>query len=259
MNTIDETLLGEVKEKLDRVKSINPFQLIFYGSKSRGDDNDLSDYNFYLLASPTDQLRASFIQEISEALDFIDTSSAVSLVAGDMDSLSFRMRIFEPTAVHLCELGQSAYGKGQIEILRKEWESIKDKGFQRKIIVNYLDNRCKFYKSIKSKNTKEDISRIEKIISLNLQMWIFNNITDITPTEICYMDIPNRLYSLVKFLYQAEATDDVNLLIDIYKEIHELKQTIRMTLPYSEDNLSRIKDSIQLIQGLSSNIVNRAS
>jgi len=73
------------------------------------------------------------------------------------------------------------------------------------------------------------------------------------------MDIPTRLYSLVKFLYQAEATDDVNLLIDIYKEIHELKQTIRMTLPYSEDNLSRIKDSIQLIQGLSSNIVNRAS
>ena len=126
MNTIDETLLGEVKEKLDRVKSINPFQLIFYGSKSRGDDNDLSDYNFYLLASPTDQLRASFIQEISEALDFIDTSSAVSLVAGDMDSLSFRMRIFEPTAVHLCELGQSAYGKGQIEILRKEWESMKE-------------------------------------------------------------------------------------------------------------------------------------
>ena len=52
-------------------------------------------------------------------------------------------------------------------------------------------------------------------------MWIFNNITDITPTEICYMDIPTRLYSLVKFLYQAEATDDVNLLIDIYKEIHE--------------------------------------
>lgn len=258
MNTTDETLLGEVKEKLDRVKSINPFQLIFYGSKSRGDDNDLSDFNFYLLASPTDQLRTSFIQEISEALDFIDTSSAVSLVAGDMDSLTFRMRIFEPTAVHLCELGQSVYGKNQIDILRKEWVTIKNKNFDRKIIVNYLDNRCKFYKSIKSKSTKEDISRIEKIISLNLQMWIFNNITDITSTEICYMDIPMRLYSMLKFLYKAEATDDVNLLIEIYKEIHELKQTIRMTLPYSEDNLSRIKDSIQMIQGLSSNIVNRA-
>jgi hypothetical protein len=258
MNTSDETLLGEAKDKLDRVKSINPFQLIFYGSKSRGDDTELSDYNFYLLAHPTDQLRTSFIQEISEALDFIDTSSAVSLVAGDMESLSFRMRIFEPTAVHLCELGQPIYGKNQIEILRKEWDTIKSNGFQTKIIANYLDNRCKFYKSIKSKNTKEDISRIEKIISLNLQMWVFNNITDISPTEICHMDIPNRLYSLVKILYSKEATDDVNLLIDIYKEIHELKQTIRMTLPYSEDNLSRIKESIQLIQGLSNYIANRA-
>lgn len=257
MNTIDETLLGEVKEKLDRVKSINPFQLIFYGSKARGDDSDLSDCNLYLLAHPTDQLRASFIQEISEALDFLDTSAAVSLVAGDFDSLSYRMRIFEPTAVHLCELGQVVYGKHQLETIKKEWDSIKQKGFQRKIIVNYLDNRCKFYKSIKSKNTKEDISRIERIISLNLQMWIFNNIIDISPTEICFMDIPNRLYSLVKFLYNNEATDDVNLLIEIYKEIHELKQTIRMTLPYSEDNLSRIKESIQMIQGLSNTITNR--
>ncbi|MBP7280214.1 MAG: hypothetical protein KBA66_01460 [Leptospiraceae bacterium] len=257
MNTTDETLLGEVTEKLDRVKSIKPFQLVFYGSKSRGDDSELSDYNFYLLADPTDQLRTSFIQEISEALDFIDTSSAVSLVAGDMDSLSYRMRIFEPTAIHLCELGQHIYGRNLLQTLQKEWNTLKLKEFNRKIIVNYLDNRCKFYKSIKSKNTKEDISRIEKIISLNLQMWIFNNITDISPTEICYMDIPARLYSMVKFLYHRDCTDDVNLLIEIYKEIHELKQTIRMTLPYSEDNLSRIKESIQMIQGLSNNIVNR--
>ncbi|MBK8394884.1 MAG: hypothetical protein IPL26_06500 [Leptospiraceae bacterium] len=257
MNTTDETLLGEVTEKLDRVKSIKPFQLVFYGSKSRGDDNELSDYNFYLLADPTDQLRTSFIQEISEALDFIDTSSAVSLVAGDMDSLSYRMRIFEPTAVHLCELGQHVYGKNHLQILQKEWQTLKPKGFNQKIIINYLDNRCKFYKSIKSKNTKEDISRIEKIISLNLQMWIFNNIIDISPTEICYMDIPTRLHSMVKYLYANDITDDVTLLIDIYREIHELKQTIRMTLPYSEDNLSRIKESIQMIQGLSNNIVNR--
>ena len=135
MNTTDETLLGEVTEKLDRVKSIKPFQLVFYGSKSRGDDSELSDYNFYLLADPTDQLRTSFIQEISEALDFIDTSSAVSLVAGDMDSLSYRMRIFEPTAIHLCELGQHIYGRNLLQTLQKEWNTLKLKEFNRKIWI----------------------------------------------------------------------------------------------------------------------------
>ncbi|HMW03751.1 MAG TPA: hypothetical protein PK079_13175 [Leptospiraceae bacterium] len=257
MTLIDETISEEVKVKLDKVKSIHPFQLLFYGSKSRGDDNELSDYNFYLLANPTDQLRTSFIQEISDALEYIENGSAVSLVAGDLDSLTFRMKIFEPTAVHLCELAQVAYGKNQLESLRKEWELIRSKEIDRKVILNYLDNRCKFYKSLKSKNTKEDISRIEKVISLNLQMWIFANIEDLTPTEVCHMDIPARLYAMLKYLYKNEATDQVNILIEIYKEIHELKQTIRMTLPYSEDSLSRIKDSIQMIQGLSNNIVNK--
>lgn len=257
MTTTDETIAREVKNNLDKVKSIHPFQLIFYGSKSRGDDNELSDFNFYLLANPTDQLRTSFIQEISDALEYIENGSTVSLVAGDIDSLTFRMKIFEPTAVHLCELGKIIYGKKQIEVLRKEWEVIRNTEVDRKLIINYLDNRCKFYKSLKSKNTKEDISRIEKVISLNLQMWIFANIVDITPTEICYMDIPARLYSMIKHLYKNDATDQVNILIEIYREIHELKQTIRMTLPYSEDSLSRIKDSIQMIQGLSNNIVNK--
>lgn len=251
----DSILTDEVLSKLKKIESIHPFQIIYYGSRSRGEENDLSDYNFYLIANPIDQMRPSFIQEISVALDFLDTDSSVSLIAGDLDALIYRVKFFEPTAVHLAELGQIVYGKGPLEQVRGIWSEVKKNPINIPLLMEYMEKRCKFYKDLKSRNTKEDISRIEKVISLNIQLWILTHISDISTTEIFHMDIPARLIAMVRDLYKAEATEDVLILVSIYKELHELKQTVRTALPYPEENLSRIKESISQIQDLSNAIV----
>ncbi len=252
-----ENLFNEISEKLSNIKSVQPFQLLFYGSKFRGDDSEHSDYNFYLIASPTDQLQSNFIHEVSDSLEIIDTHSSVGLIAGDFDSLKYRLKIFEPTAVHLCEYSEIVFGKYYIEQLRKSWARSKSMIVDTAKLVSYLENRSKFYRNLRPKTTKEDIARIEKVISLNIQMWIFGNIHDISATEICFMDIPYRLISMVKILYKDQLDDNVNMLTDIYKDIHELKQSIRMSAPYSEENLARIKDTVQSIQSLSNTIVKK--
>lgn len=130
MNNIIEyhnTVLEEISEKLAEVKSSQPFQLLFYGSKFRGDDTQNSDYNFYLIASPTDQLQSSFTSKISDCLEIIDTHSSVGLIAGDFDSLKYRLKIFEPTAIHLVDYSEIVFGKGYLEKLRVIWAETKKK------------------------------------------------------------------------------------------------------------------------------------
>lgn len=253
MNNIEyqNFIFKEIKDRLDSMESTHPFQLLFYGSKYRGDDTELSDYNFYLIASPTDQLQSKFIQEISDSLEIIDTSSSVGLIAGDFNSLKYRLRIFEPTAIHLCEYSKIVFGENLIEQLQKDWSEMRKQPVDRSKVLSYTENRAKFYRNLKPKTTKEDINRIEKVISLNMQIWIFKNIEEISPTEICFMDIPERLISMIKVLYKSSLDENIMILTDIYKDIHELKQRIRMSAPYSEENLNRIKDTIQSIQGLS--------
>jgi hypothetical protein len=243
-------VLEEISEKLSLVKSTGSFQLLFYGSKFRGEDTNNSDYNFYLIANPTDQLQSSFTSQISDCLEIIDTHSTVGLIAGDFDSLKYRLSIFEPTAIHLVEYSQIVYGKGYLEKLQSLWVEVKKNKIDRSKLKSYLQNRAKFYKNLRSKNTKEDISRIEKVISLNIQLWILNHIPDISTTEICFMDIPSRLISLIRKLYFNDADEDVNKLIDIYEQIHELKQNIRLNTPYTNETLSRIKESVNSIQNL---------
>lgn len=251
-NTIDyqNSVFEEISEKLSQVKSSGAFQLLFYGSKFRGDDSLNSDYNFYLIASPTDQLQSSFTSKISDCLEIIDTHSSVGLIAGDFDSLKYRLKIFEPTSIHLVEYSEIVYGKGYIEKLRDYWSEIKKTPFDKKKLISYIENRAKFYKSLRSKNTKEDISRIEKVISLNIQIWVLHHISDISTTELGFLDIPSRLILIMRKLYKNDLDENVTKLVDIYEQIHELKQNIRLNTPYTSDNLSKIKDSINSIQNL---------
>lgn len=135
--------------------------------------------------------------------------------------------------------------------LQEEWQTIKHRKPDIPALLSFLDNRYNFYKTLKPRNTKEDVSRLEKILQLNLQIWILNHIPDLTVTEIWFMDIPSRLILLLQKMYGSEINEEVKLLITLYEEIHELKQNIRMIFPYSDNQMNRIKESIQQIRGLS--------
>lgn len=126
----------------------------------------------------------------------------------------------------------------------------KKNQFDKKKLISYVENRAKFYKTLRSKNTKEDVSRIEKVISLNIQLWVLNHILDLSPTELGFLDIPSRLISIMRKLYKNELDENVTKLVNIYEQIHELKQNIRLNTPYTSDNLTKIKDSINSIQNL---------
>ncbi|MCE9501166.1 MAG: hypothetical protein K8R21_11820, partial [Leptospira sp.] len=118
-------LVQTVFEALDVIKSQKPFQIIFYGSRQRGDFSEISDYNFYLIASPQDQIKSSFIQATTKALDQLGVEIPVSLIAGDYDSFKMRMRFFEPTSIHICELGNTFYGTGDFETITDVWRNLK--------------------------------------------------------------------------------------------------------------------------------------
>jgi predicted nucleotidyltransferase len=242
----------EVTYELKRIRFRKPFQILFYGSRARGEATGVSDYNFYLLASTEDQFSTNFIRDINAALNMMDSDVAVSLVAGDYDSLRYRVKIFEPTAVHLCELAIPVFGSpGEFEETQIFWKKIKSGGFEKRSLLSYLTNRLRFYKNLQPKTTKEDVSKLEKILSLTLQSWIITNIEDITTTEICQMDIPDRLINLIDILYKKDTTEEIQLVSSIYQDVHELKRAMRITFPYTDDQLSRIKSSISQIEDLS--------
>ena len=240
-----------IQVKLHEIPCKNPYELIFYGSRARQEHEPLSDYNFYLIASPIDQLNSEFIQSIGKALDSLEEESSVSLVAGDKESFRMRMSIFEPTAVHLCETGIVIFGNDQFTAIQKEWQDYKNRTPNFTALIKYLENRYNFYKHLKPRNTKEDVSRVEKVLQLNLQLWILNHISDLTVTELWFMDIPSRLIQMMKELYVQDVPEEILLLVTIYEEIHELKQNIRMIYPYTDNQINKIKESILQIQDLS--------
>lgn len=244
-------LLEDVKLKLSEVESERPFELIFYGSRARGDHKELSDFNFYLLASSSDQMVPQFVQSIGKALDSMESNHSVSLIAGDKESFKVRVKIFEPTAIHLCESGIVVYGNDEFTSIQKKWKSESIRIPNVPTLIRYLENRYEFYRGLTTKSSKEDVSRIEKILQLNLQLWVLYNIPDITVTEIWFMDIPSRLVAMLKRLYVDIVPEEIKILVTIYEEIHELKQNIRWFLPQADIQLTKIKESISQLQDLS--------
>ncbi|MCB1193876.1 MAG: hypothetical protein H7A23_09920 [Leptospiraceae bacterium] len=251
MQTLQEGIFTLAYDKLYRIKSYKPFEIIFYGSRARGDFTEFSDYNFYLLAHPTDQLNSGFVNEIAHALEYLESESAVSLVAGDVDSFQMRIKLFDPTVIHVCELGKLFYGDGEFIKICQEWQEVKKRPLQIDSLISFLENRYKFYKSLSPRGNKEDITRIERILSLNIQIWILKNIEDISLTELYYLDIPSRMLSLARTVYRSNSTKEFDLMLSIYEEIHKLKQILRIISTDYKEKIEKIKDSISQIQDLS--------
>lgn len=256
---MDNQILEKIVKEMDSVESMKPFQIIYYGSREREEANEYSDYNFYLLASAADQIKTTFIQKINESLSTLEDNFPVTMIAGDIDSLMFRIKLFEPTAIHILELGRPIYGEKEFNKLKNEWQTeYKLKSVNIYKLTNYLESRVKFFRNLKAKNTKEDVNRIEKILCLNLQIWLINNIPDISVTELYFTDIPSRLVKLCKTLYKSEIPYELELLVSIYEEVHELKQTLRSTVPNgTNEYLNRLKVSIASINELSSAIAGK--
>ncbi len=255
MNNVHIDIWQSVSEEMMNVRSFQPFFVLHYGSRERGDFNETSDRNFFLLASGQDHIRTSFTHDINSILND-HFKEEVSLISGDRDSLLYRLEIFEPTAIHLLELGNPIFGEKYYHKLKDKWNTIKDKKIDYRTLQNYLEKRIKFYKSLDSKSTQEDISRIEKIISLTIINWILYTIDEVSIVELTYFDIPSRLSRLVKEYYKESLPKDIHLLASIYEELHELKRSMRMLISPGTDHLTKIKESILQIQDLSTSIEN---
>ncbi|MBW0435125.1 hypothetical protein DLM76_17445 [Leptospira yasudae] len=238
--------MESIKQNLQTVFSLKPFEVLFYGSRQRGDFRDSSDYNFFLLADPSDQLKSTFLREINAILSPLEEIAPVHLVTADTDSFLARLRVFEPSAVHICELGEPFYGKESFPSLMGEWTKLKNQPIDSVAAGKHLRKRYRFYKSISPRSTKEEIMRMERLVALYLQNWMFREIEDLSWIEVVHADIPTRLISMVRELYRKEANENTLEILGLYEEILKLKTEIRNHQnPFSAEKFQTLKDTIR--------------
>ncbi|MCG6169917.1 hypothetical protein LFX25_18590 [Leptospira sp. FAT2] len=238
--------MESIKQNLQTVFSLKPFEVLFYGSRQRGDFKDSSDYNFFLLADPSDQLKSTFLREINAILSPLEEIAPVHLVTADTDSFLARLRVFEPSAVHICELGEPFYGKESFPSLMGEWTKLKNQPVDSVAAGKHLRKRYRFYKSISPRSTKEEIMRMERLVALYLQNWMFREIEDLSWIEVVHADIPTRLISMVRELYRKEANENTLEILGLYEEILKLKTEIRNHQnPFSAEKFQTLKDTIR--------------
>ncbi|MDX1957865.1 MAG: hypothetical protein SFU98_04790 [Leptospiraceae bacterium] len=246
--------LESAKARFQSIDHKKPFQVLFFGSRERGDYTQFSDYNFYLIASAEDQIRTSFHDMIHDTLEELVQDNNVNIVSSDPDSFSSRMELIEPSVTHIMEFGNIIFGEKEFSNQKRKWEECKKLKFDPVPLLSFLESRVKFYKSIRPKSTKEDIARLEKVISLTIQTWVISSIDDLSITEIAFLDIPTRMPKLIKTLYNSKISKDVLLLTSVYEEIHDLKRSMNVLLTGSEDYVDKLKDSINQLQDLSREI-----
>ncbi|EKO24927.1 hypothetical protein ACO2J1_09255 [Leptospira interrogans] len=241
-----EGKMESIKQNLQTVFSLKPFEILFYGSRQRGDFKDSSDFNFFLLADPSDQLKSTFLREINAILSPLEEIAPVQLVTADIDSFLARLRVFEPSAAHLCELGEPFFGKTSFPLLTREWAKLKTQTIDSITGVKHLKKRYRFYKSISPRNTKEEILRMERLIALYLQSWVFKEIEDLSWIEIVYADVPTRLIAMIRGLYYKEADENILEILNLYEEVLKLKTEIRNHQnPFSAERFQNLKDTIR--------------
>lgn len=249
MENDNSFLIYGISDQLENIKSSKPFQIIFYGSRERGDYTDISDYNFYLIASPTDQLRREFIQAINKSLNLLESISTVSLISTDPDSFRTRIRLFDPGAIHIADTGRVFFGAGEFDSIRKEWlEQKTAKTPDLEKLITFLDGRLKFFKKLTTKNPKEEVTRLERVIAYHIQIWCIEKIHDISAEELIALDIPSRIRPLIENLYENELNEDIKNLLDLYTQIHSLKRIVRFSLPESGVNIKGLKKLTRALQ-----------
>jgi hypothetical protein len=238
---LNPSLYAKVLDDLELILSHKPFQILFYGSRERGDFDELSDLNFYLLAHSTDQMKPSFIESVSSALGHLESVAPVNMIAGDAESLRLRMRIHEPGSVQLLENASIFYGESLWESLQKDWVQIRNRELSPSDLANYLEKRVRFFKQQVSKNAKEEISQLERICTLTLHIWAIKNIKDLSFAEIIKMDTPSQLNPLFKNLYKNEIDETVNELLELQKKFYTLKREVRWKKEIVREELYELK------------------
>ncbi|AOP36570.1 hypothetical protein A0128_21445 [Leptospira tipperaryensis] len=238
--------MESIKQNLQTVFSLKPFEILYYGSRQRGDFRDSSDFNFFLLADPSDQLKSTFLREINAILSPLEEIAPVHLVTADTDSFLARLRVFEPSATHICEMGEPFFGKEYFPLLVEEWNKLKSNPIDSVATGKHLRKRYRFYKSISPRSTKEEIMRMERLVALYLQNWIFREIEDLSWIEVVHADIPSRLIGMIRELYKKEATENTLEILNLYEDILKLKTEIRNHQnPFSAEKFQTLKETIR--------------
>ncbi|MCK6381019.1 MAG: hypothetical protein L6Q54_07175 [Leptospiraceae bacterium] len=227
-----------IAEELENIQSSKPFQIIFYGSRERGDYSEISDYNFYLIASSVDQLRSEFIQSINKSLNLLESISTVSLISTDPESFRTRIKLFEPCAIHIAETGRVFFGSGEFGAIHKDWIFQKANcSIDFGKLLSFMKNRLAFFLRLTSKNPKEEITRLERVIAYHIQIWCMEKIPDISVEELITLDIPSRIKPLIENLYAKEMDEDIENLLALYTQIYGLKRIVRFSMQDSGMNI----------------------
>ncbi len=241
---LNPKLYARVLDDLELVISHKPFQVLFYGSRERGDYDELSDLNFYLLAHSTDQMKPSFIESISSALNHLESVAPVNMIAGDTESLRMRMKIHEPGSIQLLENASVFYGETLWENLQNEWKSFRNREVSIIDLTSYLEKRIRFFKQQVTKNVKEEISQLERICTLTLHIWAIKNINDLTLSEIIKMDTPSQLVPLFKLLYHNEMDETTLELLDLNRKLYAFKRDARWKREIAREEIFELKHKL---------------
>lgn len=215
----------DIQSRLEEIESELPFEIVFYGSRERGDFEADSDFNFYLLASTQDQMKPGFIQKVNSALNALEKIATVNLIAGDMDTFRLRMNLAEPSVVHMLELGTVFFGNRIFHDYQKEWESKRKQPLPKEKLVPFLKRRIQFYQNLKARTQKEDAVRRERVTTLAIQVWVLERITDLTVEELVALDIPSRSDRMIPTLYAREWDSEIGGLLESRAQAREDKRS----------------------------------
>lgn len=222
--------LVSLQEDLKEVENLEPFTLVFYGSRARNEEDAVfSDYNFFVLASASDILRADFKRQVEGLLNSHFPDEVINLVFNDFDSFQLRMNVFDPTASHIMEYGQLVHGSSKFYELQKQWMSLRKEPVKIEPLLDFLEKRISFYNKLPAdKNLTENISRIEFIMILRLQIIILTLVHDLTLPEIIFFDMPTRFPRLATTMYRHDLPENILSIIDVYEEVHEAKRVAQI-------------------------------
>ncbi len=240
-DALNPWLYTQVLDDLESVFSHKPFQILFYGSWERGQANSESDVNFYLLAHSTDQMKASFVDSVLNALKPMEKVAPINMIAGDSESLKHRMRLFEPGCLQLLENSSVFFGESLIDTLRSDWNKIKYNSIPRKELIQYLEKRIRFFKQQTTRNLKEEVGQLERIATLSLHVWALKTIEDLTISELLAMDIPSQVVGLFQNLYHSELDEPTLALLKVIERIYDCKKRVRWKKEITREEMHELK------------------
>lgn len=238
----------KIFERLEEIESDHPFEILFYGSRERGDYLEDSDFNFYLLASTQDQMKPGFIQKVTLALNILEKIAPVNLIAGDVDTFRLRLNLMEPTVVHLLNLGSVFYGETHFHGFHKDWEQIRKNTIPKEKLVPFINRRIRFYKNLSPRTEKEESIQMERVLTLSIQSWAIQKISDISIQELITLDIPSRSEKMIRTLYKNELDSEILSLLDNKTEAIALKKLFQRDKDFPASLKETMKSRMKVLK-----------